>query len=105
VGCNALDSSPRKIHVGFEHHFHTRDPRAPRLMELVKTSQRDGVVFGEARDIALRIEACLSRIKTRPIPINVEGAINVIYAELGFEVPLARGLFRLSRSVGILAHA
>ena len=29
----------------------------------------------------------------------------VIYAELGFAAPLARGLFVLSRSVGILAHA
>jgi citrate synthase len=29
----------------------------------------------------------------------------VIYAELGFPPPLARGLFVLSRSVGILAHA
>jgi len=29
----------------------------------------------------------------------------VIYAELGFAPPLARGLFCLSRSVGILAHS
>jgi citrate synthase len=29
----------------------------------------------------------------------------VIYAELDFPAPLARGLFCLSRSVGILAHA
>ena len=29
----------------------------------------------------------------------------MIYAELGFPAPLARGLFCLSRSVGILAHA
>jgi citrate synthase len=29
----------------------------------------------------------------------------VIYGELGFPAPLARGLFCLSRSVGILAHA
>ena len=28
-----------------------------------------------------------------------------IYAELGFAPPLARGLFCLSRSVGILSHA
>ena len=35
----------------------------------------------------------------------VDGATAVIYAELGFAAPLARGLFCLSRSVGILAHA
>ena len=29
----------------------------------------------------------------------------VIYGELGFPPPLVRGLFVLSRSVGLLAHA
>ena len=41
----------------------------------------------------------------RPVPMNIDGATAVIYAELGFAAPLARGLFVLSRSVGILAHA
>ena len=37
--------------------------------------------------------------------MNIDGATAVIYAELGFAPPLARGLFVLSRSIGILAHA
>jgi len=37
--------------------------------------------------------------------MNIDGATAVIYAELGFAPPLGRGLFILSRSVGILAHA
>ena len=94
-----------KYMPGFGHRFHTRDPRAPRLMELIQSAQCDGVVSGKARDIALRIEAHLSHIKNHPIPMNIDGATAVIYAELGFEAPLARGLFCLSRSVGILAHA
>ena len=49
---------------------------------------------------ALAVEAAL-----RPVPMNIDGATAVIYAELGFAAPLARGLFVLSRSVGILAHA
>ncbi len=36
--------------------------------------------------------------------MNIDGATAVIYAELGFAGPLARGLFCLSRSVGALAH-
>jgi citrate synthase len=39
------------------------------------------------------------------VPMNIDGATAVIYAELGFPAPLARGLFCLSRAVGILAHA
>ncbi|WP_225992775.1 citrate/2-methylcitrate synthase [Actinomadura rudentiformis] len=37
--------------------------------------------------------------------MNIDGCTAVIYAELGFPAPLARGLFVLSRSIGILAHA
>ena len=37
--------------------------------------------------------------------MNIDGATAVIYAELGFAAPLARAIFCLSRSVGILAHA
>lgn len=37
--------------------------------------------------------------------MNIDGATAVIYAELGFAPELGRGLFVLSRSVGILAHA
>ncbi|HUW80107.1 MAG TPA: citrate/2-methylcitrate synthase [Acidocella sp.] len=37
--------------------------------------------------------------------MNIDGATGVIYAELGFAPPLCRGLFVLSRSVGIRAHA
>lgn len=37
--------------------------------------------------------------------ITIDGATAVIYAEPGFPPELARGLFVLSRSVGILAHA
>ena len=37
--------------------------------------------------------------------MNIDGATAVIDAEPGFPAPLARGLFCLSRSVGILSHA
>ena len=50
--------------------------------------------------IALEVEQALERV-----PMNIDGATAVIYAELGFAPALARGLFCLSRSVGILAHA
>lgn len=54
---------------------------------------------------ALQVEEHLSDIKGRATPMNIDGATAVIYAELSFEAPLARGLFCLSRSGGILAHA
>ncbi|MET0531639.1 MAG: citrate/2-methylcitrate synthase [Microvirga sp.] len=51
------------------------------------------------------VEAAVERRKGKRIPLNIDGATAVIYGELGFPPPLTRGLFVLSRSVGILAHA
>ena len=95
-----------KIIPGFGHRFHTpTDPRAPRLMGLVNEAVEVGACSGEFRAIGIAVEEALASRKGRPIPMNIDGATAVIYAELGFAPPLARGLFCLSRSVGILAHA
>ena len=95
-----------KIIPGFGHRFHTpTDPRAPRLMELVQHAVDTDVCTGEFARIAAQVEQELASRKARPIPMNIDGATAVIYAELGFAPPLARGLFCLSRSVGILAHS
>ncbi len=91
---------------GFGHRFHKPvDPRAPRLMALVAEAEAAGTVPGRFRHIGMEIEAHLNETAGKPIPMNIDGATAVIYAELGFPPPLARGLFCLSRSVGILAHA
>ncbi|WP_299640939.1 citryl-CoA lyase [uncultured Ruegeria sp.] len=105
----ALDKwieSEGKILPGFGHRFHTpTDPRAPRLMALVLEAVKNGACNGQFMRIGQDIEAELARRKGKPVPMNIDGATAVIYAELGFAPPLARGLFCLSRSVGILAHA
>ena len=88
---------------GFGHRFHKpTDPRAPRLIELVNAAADQGEVSGAFSKIACEIEERLSNKK--PVPMNIDGATAVIYAELGCPPPLARGLFCISRSVGILAH-
>jgi citrate synthase len=90
---------------GFGHRFHPVDPRAPRLLELVDEAAAAGTVSGRFATIARGVETHLGRGRPRPVPMNIDGATAVIFAELGFPAPLARGLFILSRSVGILAHA
>ncbi|MFJ9174092.1 citryl-CoA lyase [Streptomyces sp. NPDC102360] len=92
---------------GFGHRFHPVDPRRDPLLTLVEQAVRDGVVGGDFLHAAHAVEAALKRRRAgaRPVPMNIDGATAVIYAELGFAAPLARGLFVLSRSVGVLAHA
>jgi citrate synthase len=89
---------------GFGHRFHPVDPRREPLLTLVEAAVADGTVPGRHLRAAYAVESLLNR-RSRPVPMNIDGATAVIYAELGFPAPLARGLFVLSRSVGILAHA
>jgi citrate synthase len=90
---------------GFGHRFHPVDPRAAPLLCLAREAAAAGVTAGRFADIAEAIERALARPGRRAVPLNIDGATAVIYGDLGFPPPLTRGLFVLSRSVGILAHA
>ncbi len=90
---------------GFGHRWHPLDPRAPRLLSLVESASEEGSVSGRFVAIGRAVEDAISEGKPRRIPMNVDGATAVIYCELGLTPELGRGVFILSRSVGILAHA
>lgn len=91
---------------GFGHRFHKPvDPRAPRLLALVDEAAEAGAVTGAYARIGRAVEAHLAGERGKPVPMNIDGATAVIYAELGCPPALARGFFGLSRSVGLLAHA
>ncbi|TJZ75927.1 citryl-CoA lyase [Rhodococcus oryzae] len=98
-------ASDRRYVPGFGHRFHPRDPRRDPLLAAVRRHVELGTVTGEHLVVAEEIERQLAQRHDRPVPMNIDGATAVIYAELGFAPELARGLFILSRSVGILAHS
>ncbi|MFF4615247.1 citryl-CoA lyase [Nonomuraea jabiensis] len=90
----------KRYFPGFGHRFHPRDPRRDPLVRAIEDAARDGVVEGAYLRIGLEIERQLA-----PVPMNVDGATAIVYSELGFAPELGRGLFVLSRAVGVLAHA
>jgi citrate synthase len=94
-----------KIIPGYGHRFHPVDPRAEPLMKAVRVAAAEGAVSGRYATIGRAVEAGVQRRTGKPIPMNIDGATAVVFSELGFEPPLGRGLFILSRAVGILAHA
>ena len=105
-GLDTWRASHGRYLPGFGHRFHKPvDPRAPRLLALVDEAAEAGAVSGAYAEIGRAIEAHLATERGKPVPMNIDGATAVIYAELGCPPPLARGFFGLSRSVGILAHA
>jgi citrate synthase len=94
-----------KIIPGFGHRFHPVDPRVAPLLALVEEAARAGTVSGNYARIGVEVEAALRRRTGKAIPMNIDGITAVIFSELGFPPPMGRGLFILSRSVGILSHA
>jgi citrate synthase len=94
-----------KIMPGFGHRFHPVDPRTAPLFELLARAEASGAIGGRFARIGRAVEVALQKPKGKLIPMNIDGITAVIFCELGFEPELGRGLFILSRSVGILAHA
>ncbi|MBX6350359.1 MAG: citryl-CoA lyase [Clostridia bacterium] len=90
---------------GFGHQLHDRDPRRDPLLALVRSACQAGAVAGRHLRAALAVEEGLRAEVGRDLPMNVDGALAVVLCELGFPPEAAKGVFSLSRGVGIVAHA
>lgn len=88
---------------GFGHRWHTRDPRAARLFQLALELDLDGEYVLMIR----AVEAALSarQAETGVLPVNVDGAIAAICADLGFAEELGNAIFLIARLPGLIAHA
>jgi len=84
---------------GFGHRVHTSDPRTTRLFALAEQAGKVGR-FVEA---AHAVERAFAQ-SGRALPINVDGAIGAILADLGFEPGVMNGLFMIARTPGLIAH-
>jgi succinyl-CoA synthetase alpha subunit len=84
---------------GFGHRVHTKDPRTARLFELAREAGVDGMHMQAAR----AVEKAFADAK-KSLPINVDGAIGAILADLGMEPAAFNGIFMIARTPGLLAH-
>src|SRR3954469_2868631 len=89
---------------GFGHRFHARDPRAARLFQMALELELEGEHVRLIRATERAIEAHAPHFG-RPLPVNVDGAIAAISADLGFAYELGNAIFLISRLPGLIAHA
>jgi citrate synthase len=89
---------------GFGHRFHTRDPRAARLFQLALELELEGEHVRMIRT-AERVLASREAAGGKSLPVNVDGAIAAICADLGFAYDLGNAIFLISRLPGLIAHA
>jgi citrate synthase len=97
-------AAAREVPPGFGHRVHTRDPRAARLFQMALELELEGE---HVRLIRAAERALMKHdgVFGRPLPVNVDGAIAAICADLGFAYELGNALFLISRLPGLIAHA
>lgn len=84
---------------GFGSRIHDADPRTARLFALADEARAAGPYVAAARALE-RVFAS----RGRPLPINVEGAIGAILADLGYDPDVMSGFFMIARSAGLVAQ-
>ncbi|MCK4872634.1 MAG: citryl-CoA lyase [Phycisphaerales bacterium] len=85
--------------AGFGHRIHKNDPRTVQLFKAVN----EAGVGGEHIEAARAVERCF-QAKGKPLPINVDGAIGAVLADLGFDPIVMNGIFMIARVPGLVAH-
>jgi citrate synthase len=84
---------------GFGHWLHTKDPRTARLFELAREAGVGGMHMQAGRAVEKAFAAA-----TKSLPINVDGAIGAIFADLGMNPPPSTAFFMIARLPGLVAH-
>ena len=90
---------------GFGHRVHAVDPRVAPLLDCLEDARTKQAIEGRFVEIGKAVGKELSDRKGRHITMNIDGITAIVYAELGLAPVVGRGLFVLSRSIGIMAHA
>jgi citrate synthase len=96
--------SRKEVPPGFGHRLHTRDPRAARLFQMARELELEGEHVRLIRVCERALDARQDHFG-RPLPVNVDGAIAAISADLGFAYELGNAIFLISRLPGLIAHA
>ncbi|AVM22636.1 citryl-CoA lyase [Bacillus pumilus] len=90
---------------GIGHQLHDDDPRVRRLYELSQSYVEHGHISGIYLRLAEAIRHELENRKGKKITMNIDGVSAAIQCELNIPAEAAKGIFSLSRGMGIVAHA
>ncbi|RLF27518.1 MAG: hypothetical protein DRN01_02210 [Thermoplasmata archaeon] len=93
-----LDSGKRIEGMG--HRIHTKDPRRDVLWTL---ADKTGVA-GKHVELSKKISMLFEEIKGKKLPINVDGVIGAIVADMGLDPLFAKVFFIYGRTAGLSAH-
>jgi len=97
-----LDASSRTGNrvAGMGHRVHTEDPRRHVLWEMAGAAGTAGPCVA----LSKQMESIFAEVRGFSLPINVDGVIGAIVADLGLDPVAAKALFILGRVAGLSAH-
>ncbi|MFX0092514.1 MAG: citrate/2-methylcitrate synthase [Candidatus Hodarchaeota archaeon] len=85
---------------GLGHRIHTSDPRREVLWKKVEQSEKAGVCV----QISKIVTDVFKNVRGINLPINVDGVIGAIIADIGLDPMLAKAVFIYGRVAGLSAH-
>ncbi|MBS4020794.1 MAG: citryl-CoA lyase [Dethiobacter sp.] len=102
--CREFKAEGKKL-PGFGHRFHKIDPRAAALDRLAQEAKEKGEIEGKYFRIAHALHKALRRVLGIELAINIDGISAAALCELGLPAKVFKGVFSLSRGMGLVAHA
>jgi len=85
---------------GLGHRVHTKDPRRDILWHMTEQAG----CAGQAVELSKQIGAIFRSVRGMELPINVDGVIGAIVADLSLPEVAAKAIFVLGRVAGLTAH-
>jgi len=91
----------KKIRLpGFGHKVLTQDHRSETLFAVAKETK----FYGQHSKFAQAVGEELNKISSKPLPLNIDGAMAAILLDMGFPWQMAKGIFITARVPGLVAH-
>jgi citrate synthase len=84
---------------GLGHRVHTTDPRTATLFDMAEAEGLAGAGIAFMR--ALEAEA---RVRIKPLPLNIDGALAAVLHDIGFPPPFGKLVFIIGRVAGLTAE-
>ncbi|HWR27743.1 MAG TPA: citrate/2-methylcitrate synthase [Candidatus Thermoplasmatota archaeon] len=85
---------------GLGHRLHTKDPRRDVLWNL---SSQTGIA-GEHVQLSKKVSTIFEQVRGMSLPINVDGVIGAIVADMKLDPAMAKAFFIYGRIAGLSAH-
>lgn len=86
--------------AGYGHAVLTHDHRSDLLFSIAKETK----IYSKHSQFAEEVGEALNAISSKPLPLNIDGAMAAIASDMGFDWRITKGLFIIARMPGLVAQ-